>query len=88
MKKTLFTLFLLLLAVETFAHDFVVDGIYYNKLSDGASVAVTFEGADASSYPNEYTGSVTIPDKVTYDGVTYSVISIGQNRFSSCTGLT
>lgn len=88
MKKILFTLFLLLMTGETFAHDFVVDGIYYNKLSDGTSVETTFEGQDYDSYVNEYTGSVTIPEKVTYGGVTYSVTKIGYDSFSDCSGLT
>src|SRR5574344_1971680 len=88
MKKTLLTLFLLLFAAETFAHDFKVDGIYYNKLSDGKSVAVTFEGDNYYSYTDKYTGSVTIPDNVTYDGVTYSVTSIGTWAFYGSTYLT
>src|SRR5574344_1879067 len=84
MKKTLLTLFLLLFAAETFAYNFKVDGIYYNKLSDGKSVMVTFEGRNSFSYM----GSVTIPDEVTYDNVTYSVKTIGADAFSNCTGLT
>src|SRR5574344_1002679 len=88
MKKILLASFLLLFAGETFAHNFAVDGIYYNKLSDGKSVEVTFEGQSYDSYTNEYTGSVTIPDNVTYDGVTYSVTSIGNRAFSDCTRLT
>src|SRR5574344_1445398 len=84
MKKTLLTLFLLLFAAETFAYNFKVDGIYYNKLSDGKSVMVTFEGRNSFSYM----GSVTIPDEVTYDNVTSSVKTIGDDAFSNCTGLT
>ena len=84
MKKTLLTLFFLLFAAETFAYNFKVDGIYYNKLSDGKSVMVTFEGRNSFSYM----GSVTIPDEVTYDNVTYSVKTIGADAFSNCTGLT
>src|SRR5574344_1943941 len=84
MKKTLLTLFLLLFAAKTFAYNFKVDGIYYNKLSDGKSVMVTFEGRNSFSYM----GSVTIPDEVTYDNVTYSVKTIGADALSNCTGLT
>jgi hypothetical protein len=88
MKKTLLVFFLLLTTGETFAHDFAVEGIYYNKLSDGKSVAVTCEGLHYDSYTNEYTGPVTIPDKVTYDGTTYSVTSIGDQAFDGCKSLT
>ena len=34
---------LLLSAATASAHDFEVDGIYYNKNSDGTSVSVTFK---------------------------------------------
>ena len=65
------------------AHDFVVDGIYYNKLSD-KTVEVTYRGNDYGSYK----GSVSIPEAVQYNGVSYSVTEIGSNAFTSCTGLT
>ena len=75
---------LLLSAATASAHDFEVDGIYYNIKSDGTSVSVTFEG---SSY-NYYSGAVTIPASVTYSGKTYSVTSIGLSAFEDCSGLT
>ena len=76
-------------ALPTLAHDFVVDGIYYNYLDKTAkTVAVTFRGTYYSTYENEYSGSITIPSSVTYNGTTYSVTSIGSRAFSYCTGLT
>ena len=75
---------LLLSAATATAHDFEVDGIYYNIKSDGTSVSVTFEG---SSY-NYYSGAVTIPASVTYSGKTYSVTEIGEHAFDGCSGLT
>lgn len=65
------------------AHDFEVDGIYYNILTT-AKVEITFKG---SSY-YEYTGKVEIPESVTYNGKTYSVTSIGDEAFCWCAGLT
>ena len=64
-------------------HDFEVDGIYYKYNGDG-TVSVTFK---SSSY-DEYTGDVTILSSVTYSGTTYSVISIGDDAFRGCRGLT
>ena len=71
------------------AHDFYVDGIYYNITSKkDLTVAVTYKGISYDSYKNEYTGSVTIPETVFYDGRTYSVTSIESRAFEKCSGLT
>ena len=79
-----------MIAVLSYAHDFVVDDIYYDitSSSEPYTVAVTFEGTEPTSYSNEYTGEITIPEAVTYNGTTYSVTSIGDYAFSFCTGLT
>ena len=80
---------MLCVALPTLAHDFEVDGIYYNYLDKTAkTVEVTYKGSSNYDYSNEYTGSVTIPSSVTYSGATYSVTSIGSEAFDGCTGLT
>ena len=79
---------LFLSATTASAHDFEVNGIFYNKNSDGTSVSVTYKGIHYDSYDNEYSGAVTIPASVTYSGKTYSVSSIGDNAFAGCSGLT
>ncbi len=73
----------------SFAHDFEVDGIYYNITSSKApyTVEVTYRG-DSYSRNNDYTDAVTIPESVTYSGKTYSVTSIGGFAFYNCSGLT
>ncbi len=64
--KQLFTALLLLCTTVAFAHDFEVDGIYYNVLSEeDKTVEVTYKGSSNSEYSNEYTGSVVIPETVT-----------------------
>lgn len=64
-------------------YDFEVDGIYYNITSSSdLTVEVTSNGS------NSYGGTITIPEAVTYDDVTYSVTSIGERAFYYCTGLT
>ena len=71
------------------AHDFKVDGIYYNYISlTDRTVAVTYQGWSYDEYQQEYSGSITIPETVTYNGATYSVTSIGLRTFELCTGLT
>ena len=86
MKKNLFLLFVLLvMGLSASAHDFVVDGIYYNIY--GSDVAVTYRG-DYYSYTNEYSGNVTIPGVVTYNGTVYWVEGIGMSAFKDCSALT
>lgn len=70
--KKLFTLFLALVATTAlWAHDFVVNGVYYNILTDKTKkIEVTYRGSSYDSYDNEYSGSVTIPSAVTYNGTT------------------
>ena len=67
-----------------------IDGktIYYNYNSDGSSVSVTYQGTYYSSYSNEYTGTVVIPETITYSGKTYSVTGIRSEAFRGCSGLT
>ncbi len=58
-----------------------IDGIYYNLIDE--------EGiAEVKKNPNKYIGDVVIPESVTYKDVNYSVTSIGESAFESCTGLT
>ena len=82
------TLLLLALFMPTVAnaHDFEVDGIYYNI--NGNEATVTYKGTYSSQYSNEYSGSVIIPETVSYNGVAYSVTSIGKDAFNNCTELT
>ena len=76
----------LLLPATATAHDFEVDGIYY--IINGNEATVTFRGTSYYEYSNEYSGSVTIPSSVTYNGTIYSVTSIGVLAFYNCSGLT
>ena len=72
---------ILVTAATSWAYDFIVNGIYYGKNSDGKTVYVT-------SGDYTYSGSVVIPSTVTYNGTTYSVTEIGGYAFSECSGLT
>ena len=87
--KHLFTALLLLCTTVATAHDFEVDGIYYDITdTTNKTVKVTYRGTYNYSYSNEYTGSVVIPESVTYNGTTYSITRIGEYVFEDCTGLT
>ena len=77
----------LLCGISVSAEDFEVDGIYYNIMSDSdKTVEVTWKGLNYSS-EDEYSGSVIIPETVTYSGITYNVTSIGYNAFRGCASL-
>ena len=79
--KKIFTLFLVLCTINAWAHDFVVNGILYRTLADKTNeVKVTYGGS--------YTGTLVIPETVTYSGITYSVTSLGDEAFDGCSGLT
>lgn len=81
MKKIIFILCTLCFAVSVLAaHDFEVDGIYYNILDEN-TVEVT------SGYPT-YRDAVIIPNTVTYNEITYTVTSIGFWAFDDCMFLT
>ena len=80
----------LLCCMSVSAHDFEVNGIYYNIITLGTykTVEVTYRGSTYYSYTNEYSGDVKIPESVTYSGDTYSVTSIGGSAFRDCSSLT
>ena len=81
-KHWLATMAVLLCSITASAHDFEVGGIYYNITSDDdLTVAVTYRGNSSSPYSNEYSGAVTIPSTIAYNGKTYSVTSIGDCAF-------
>ena len=79
---------LLLSSIPISAHDFEVDGIYYNITDATAkTVEVTFKGDRYDSSSDEYLGTATIPETVIYSGTTYSVTSIAEKAFCGCTRL-
>lgn len=80
---------MLMCTIVANAADFQLDGICYNILSgEDRTVEVTFIGDNYSTFFGEYTGVVTIPDSVVYNGATYHVIAIGEGAFGSCSGLS
>lgn len=71
------------------AHDFEVDGIYYNITSETELTAeVTFEGKSYASSKRTYADSVVIPPTVSYGNKTYNVTGIGERAFFKCEKVT
>ena len=84
--KSMLLMLVLLLSATAAAHDFEMNGIYYNI--NGNEATITFQGASSSEYSDEYFGSISLPATVTFNGTTYSVTRIGNNAFEGCHGLT
>ena len=78
-----------LVGVKASAYDIEVkndDGvtIYYRYINNDTELAVTFYNLTKKLY----SGSVVIPEVVTYGGRTFSVTSIDNGAFDGCSGLT
>ena len=88
-KKRLFKAFALVAAlscaVGAHAHDFAASSLYFNIIGTN-TVEVTYN--DNNSSYNSYSGNVTIPSTVDYDGTTYNVTRIGNFAFRNSSGLT
>ena len=57
-----------------------IDGIYYNLITKAKQAEVT-------KNPNKYSGAITIPEKISYEGLEYDVIKICDEAFHSCSGI-
>ena len=64
-------------------YDFEVDGIYYVKTGENTA-SVTYKDTDY----NTYSGTVSIPKQVDYEGVTYRVTGVSFEAFKDCPDLT
>lgn len=89
----LLTLLMSMMGIEATAHNIEVansDGvtIYYTWANNNTELSVSYGGSSYDSYSNEYTGSVVIPETMTYNGTTYPVTNIGYQAFRGCSRLT
>jgi hypothetical protein len=94
MKKNLFLKLLALVAclssaLSATAYSFVSGGIYYNITStSNKTVEVTYKDASNGYSLDAYSGAVTIPSTVYYNGSYYTVTAIGNRAFSNARNLT
>ena len=87
MKKIFLLLVILLGFHSAWAHDVVVNGVYYNLNKEDSTATVTYRGSSHFA-TDDYIGEVVIPETIKCDGVTYIVNSIGNYAFYNCTQLT
>ncbi len=64
--------------------------LYFDIVSGGVSVVYPHAGNYSSAWDgfDKPTGALTIPAQVTWEGVTYPVVSVGPAAFYMCTSLT
>lgn len=72
------TALMLLVTTASYAYDACIDGIYYKINGDHAEVTYKDD-----SY-NSYSGDITIPSAVTFNGQQIKVTSIGHDAFRIC----
>ena len=65
------------------AYDFQSGDLYYTITSNVAPYTV-----EVTSGNTKYSGDITIPSSVTYNGITYAVTSIRSEAFRDCSSLT
>lgn len=77
-------------AFYTSASAVEIDGIYYYLSGKNATVTNKFQnnyGSISADYTNVYSGTVTIPSTVTYNGKSYTVNKIQECAFYGCPNL-
>ena len=84
MKKQLLLLVVMLLPMVAMTGAVKIDGIYYEL---GTKLKVAKVTKNQSLFES-YGGDIVLPSTIIYDDVEYTVSSIGEQAFSSCTGLT
>lgn len=69
-------------AVTTFAHDFIIDGVYYTV--DTTTLEATVSGCEAQ----QINPRLEIPETVTWEGISYTVTAIKQHSLGHNSTLT
>ena len=72
---------MMLLPLLANAESVEINGIYYNLSTETNTAEVTYG-------PDYYSGDIVIPETVNYEGISYSVTSIGESAFAGCRSLT
>ena len=85
LKHILMLCLCLFTGINASAYDAEINGICYNF--SGNEAEVTYQYYDGNPHSN-YSGSVVIPEQVTYNDKTYQVTSIGEWAFCPSTNLT
>ena len=83
-RKLLMFVIVTLTSLHLNAHDFEVNGIYYNVVS---LESLTCEVSSPNEEESQYSGIISVPSEVTYKGRKLDVIGIGNSAFYDCENL-
>lgn len=87
-RRILLFLFAGILSITSWANGIKIGDLYYILNYSDKTAEVTYTYTGDKRYENSYTGSITIPSTVSYNGNTYFVKSIGGYAFAECNSLT
>ena len=65
-----------------------VNGMYYLLNENNHTATLTYRGTSYSDYSGEYSGNITIPKTITFDGIEYQVTGINSSTFSGCSNIS
>jgi len=90
MKRTIFSLLLLLIAFTASSSIFEVDGLWYEITTDNTVTLIAQRSDDGAqlSFKIYYEGDVTIPETVNYEGQQYTVTAVEEGTFRNSAKLT
>ena len=88
MKQTFLSILLMLLPLLASAETVEINGIWYNLVNiSKVKTAEVTRNPNLDLYSGSYWGDIVIPKTVTYEGLDYTVTSIGGHAFFVCHGL-
>lgn len=79
MKRLVVLSVIVSLYVSGYAYDCFIDGIYYNLDNDVKEATVTYKKKNEKC--KDYKGDIVIPEKISFQGNTYTVTAIGEMAF-------
>ena len=74
------------IALSAFADSVEIDGLYYELNTTARTATLTYQSTTSSNY-SSIQSNLVVPASVTYNGVSFSVTSIGDAAFANCTAL-
>lgn len=87
MKRLFLILLFSIQLLTVLAYDFKYKNVFYNLDKENKTAYVTYEQEIYDNSRTDYTGNITIADKIEVNGETYIVNAIGNFAFAECIDL-